>query len=185
MEAFQQEIIQECLEHKYGGGLSLPMGSGKTFISLQLAQKYTEEGGQALILASKTLLASWEVEIKKFYGNTLNYSVFPSRNFDPEARILSTPDQLAKYYKKFHLSIVYYDSIILIMIKYFSPITRPQLSQHRASEEGAFFYTKSWKAFFIDLKHTDGMRTYLLSEIVFSRLILEFISVVIADLFGG
>jgi len=61
---FQHDIIKECLK-KGSGGLSLPMGSGKTIIGLKLA---LEQSGDRpiIVVLSKTLIPNWVNEIKKF-----------------------------------------------------------------------------------------------------------------------
>ena len=92
LNEFQQRILKECLK-KGSGGLSLPMGSGKTLISLSLALEHIKNrntaatastacvrstplgppiiggggGGKCLIVVSKTLIESWTTEIKKFF----------------------------------------------------------------------------------------------------------------------
>ena len=73
LTAFQQEILQECLQ-KQSGGLSLPMGSGKTLIALTLSQQLSPHA-PIVVVASKTLLSSWEKEIKKFFADTLSYEI--------------------------------------------------------------------------------------------------------------
>ena len=75
---FQIDILYECLKKK-SGGLSLTMGSGKTFVSLVLALEQTKESKKPiLVVASKTLIESWIFEIKKFFGDKLNYIVLHS-----------------------------------------------------------------------------------------------------------
>ena len=40
LSEFQQDIIKECLTKVNGGGLSLPVGTGKTLLSLYLGKEY-------------------------------------------------------------------------------------------------------------------------------------------------
>lgn len=67
---FQREILADCLL-KGSGGLSLPMGSGKTLLSIVLGLSQTtacdDFESVTLAIVSKTLLASWDVEIRKFF----------------------------------------------------------------------------------------------------------------------
>ena len=73
LNTYQKDIFNECLQRK-SGGLSLPMGSGKTLIALILALHNVKETGlPILILCSKSLIASWEFEIRKFFGEELKY----------------------------------------------------------------------------------------------------------------
>ena len=63
----QLEVLDECLK-KGSGGLSLPMGFGKTLISLVLTLQQQEKIGTPepiLVICSKTLIESWIFEIKK------------------------------------------------------------------------------------------------------------------------
>lgn len=110
MNSFQQKIFIECLD-KGSGGLLLPMGSGKTLIALNLIFTYFEKYKKpSLIVLSKTLIASWDFEIKKFYphfvmnkdyiilhpdyNKKINYNIQT-----PDLRFaLITPELLAKYY---------------------------------------------------------------------------------------
>lgn len=64
LHPFQDDIISEC-QLKKSGGLSLPMGSGKTIVSLTIALKNKKENKPILIVASKTLVSSWEQEYNK------------------------------------------------------------------------------------------------------------------------
>jgi len=108
---FQKEIYEECQTKKSGGGLSLPLGSGKTLISLILSLYYSKDGGPALVVASKSLIASWAFEIKKFFGDGLSYQiVHPSKTnvkkwkLNPRTQlILTTPEVLSKAYKENHV----------------------------------------------------------------------------------
>jgi SNF2 family DNA or RNA helicase len=83
----QLEILNECLERTHFG-LSLPMGSGKTLISLVYGlirldefshtaiplglraqkEKPLHFNNKILIVAAKSLISSWELEINKFFN---------------------------------------------------------------------------------------------------------------------
>lgn len=109
---FQREILDECML-KGSGGLSLPMGSGKTLISLILALKTIKKSkdfeNPALIVMSKSLLSSWEFEIKKFFKDTLKYEVLYKdvENFrikDDTIVLLTTIDTVSSCYKRNDIS---------------------------------------------------------------------------------
>jgi SNF2 family DNA or RNA helicase len=111
----QREVLQECLVKK-SGGLSVPMGFGKSFLSivLGLEHKYGGKSGilpnPILVVASKTLIESWKFEINKFFGKELKYIVLhqdAQKNMDTCEvdlngidLVLTTPDVVAKYYQK-------------------------------------------------------------------------------------
>jgi SNF2 family DNA or RNA helicase len=109
---FQQDIVDECLE-KGKGGLSLPMGSGKTLISLTLAlNAYERYKEPALVIMAKTLIPSWITEINKFFGTSLKYKILHSDytknittfELDPDIQlIITTPEMVSKYYKYYSI----------------------------------------------------------------------------------
>lgn len=102
LNEFQKEIVKECLERK-SGGLSLPMGSGKTIISIILTRLQTKD--PFLIICSKSLLHSWVFEIDKFKLGP--YEIIDSdwnHKVSDVKMYLTTPDLLMKYYKLNNLS---------------------------------------------------------------------------------
>ena len=104
---FQKNILTECYEKK-NGGLSLPMGSGKTLLSLVLGLKLTNTTqSPILIVISKTLLMNWVDEIKKFFGESLKYCVLHKEHIknistwvisDDVRVVLTTSDVISKCY---------------------------------------------------------------------------------------
>lgn len=159
---FQRDIIKECLT-KGRGGLSLPMGSGKTLISLKLATRYYKETGRpSLVVASKTLIPSWIDEIDKFLHTDKyivlhdDYLPHPDRiTLPPKTRfVLTTPGMLTQAYKKFHIEpMVVYKEVVsefpmVVVNRYLEnkgPIRRfedPTIYQ--------MLYGSTWSGIFID-----------------------------------
>lgn len=107
LTCFQAEILEECLI-KQNGGLSIPMGYGKTLISIVLALIQSKEtNAPILVVVSKTLISSWIGEINKFFGNKLKYVVFHKDYLKDLSKlsilsdtvlVLTTPETTLKYY---------------------------------------------------------------------------------------
>jgi len=109
LNPFQKKIAKECL-HKKNGGLSLPLGSGKTLLALFMAIYWTKDTGTSLIVASKSLIASWMNEIEKFMKGKVIYEVIHPSMMKKNALgqwklkkdtqlVLTTPEVLSKAYK--------------------------------------------------------------------------------------
>jgi len=100
----QVEVVLKCIEKKKGG-LSLPMGFGKTLIAIETALNITKD--KILIVVSKTLVSSWIFEIGKFYKD-LEYEVLLSINENYKGTnkqiIITTPEVLVKCYKSTNLA---------------------------------------------------------------------------------
>ena len=95
----QLEIINECVQ-KGSGGLSLPMGSGKTLISLTLGLQQSKSDEQVLIVVSKSLIHNWQEEIQKWYPNIPYQTLQLNDHIKPDVKfIITTPTTLVKYYK--------------------------------------------------------------------------------------
>lgn len=81
LNPFQKEILKECIA-KGSGGLSLPMGSGKTLLSIVMALFFASQDpdpddleGPIVVIASKSLIMSWAYELNKFFGDDLPFEV--------------------------------------------------------------------------------------------------------------
>lgn len=114
---YQKSIFYDCIK-KRSAGLSLPLGAGKTFVSLTLSLYQTRETLEPiLVVASKSLVASWEHEVKKFFGNTLKYEIIHKSivkgNINlwkphPDTRlIITTIDTLGNFYKQHNVHEVF------------------------------------------------------------------------------
>lgn len=112
----QLEIINECMK-KESGGLHLPLGKGKTLISLILGLKIQQENKVPfLVIASKNLIPNWESEIQKWFGDSLPYEYLHQEKFkgngfnewkwkESTKLILTTPQVVSKAYKKYNINI--------------------------------------------------------------------------------
>ena len=104
LNSFQLSVLTECLQ-KGSGGMSLPMGSGKTLLSIVLGLEQSEE--PILVVVSKTLVENWKFEINKFFGTSLAYEVLhrdyqPNMDtwtLDPKTRlVITTSDVIGSCY---------------------------------------------------------------------------------------
>ena len=161
---YQKDIKHECLE-KGSGGLSLPMGSGKTIISLVLAMEYYEETGRpTLVIAAKTLIAEWIHEIGKFYGSTLvmgvDYVILHSDYMKPKDMrdfvqpkelkiVLTTPELLSKYYKECNIQNMFVSDEGGNEGTSYAPVTKPFFPMRNPRGPG-ILYHNTWASIFID-----------------------------------
>lgn len=77
---FQKDIFHDCFIKKFGT-LALPLGSGKTIISIVLSLYLAMKNeNKILIVVSKSLISNWIIEIEKFFGNELTYIVMHQDN---------------------------------------------------------------------------------------------------------
>jgi len=161
LNEYQKKILGECIE-KGSGGLSLPMGSGKTLLSLVLGCKFMErnDGRPILVVAAKSLIASWMHEIAKFFGDDLKYEVVHSSMMkgklglwkpkEDTMLVLTSPEVLAKAYNEGRIR----ESFIRIrFINHFTTVnhyqrsTKPILS-HKIGL--GLFYSTTWSCLIVD-----------------------------------
>jgi len=161
----QISVVKECMQRNVFG-MSIPMGFGKSLTSIIIGLKRKVESNSKqplLVIASKSLLASWAVEIKKFFGTKLIYQIMnvDSRNFvlNPDTMlVLVTPDTAAKFYKDNMIS-----EKFITKEKYEEPGVRfpliknvydaPVVPYLKTAIGGSILYQKSWAALIIDEGH--------------------------------
>lgn len=143
---FQNQIIEECIQ-KQSGCLAVPMGTGKTLISLELSQRLIGNG-PVLIVMSKTLVQNWISQINKFYNKSKPYVVFHKdflgttfNTYKPTNNIIviTTPDVTSSCFKNLGLS-----DHVLEERELNSPIAS------KSNEPGSFLYYTKWKCIIID-----------------------------------
>lgn len=110
LKSSQIDVLNEILNKKFKKGcLSLPLGFGKTLISLCLALM---TDGPAIGVVGLTLLSSWESQIKKFFGNDFKYEVLYKTHIKnmkgwkikPDTKlVLTTPEVVKASYKSLNL----------------------------------------------------------------------------------
>ena len=165
---YQKAILQECIELK-SGGISVPMGAGKTLIALVLGLeqiKKLDDEKKILVIVSKTLISSWEKEIKKFFGKKLKYIVLHQErinmnkvDMDPKVKIvLTTPETTSKYYKELNIENTFITRIIENegafgqheIIQYNPNNVSPFCKTVNDKKAGNILYSTLWGALFID-----------------------------------
>lgn len=164
---FQKNAFEECMA-KGSGGLSLPMGSGKTFLGLSLALKYHEiYQTPSLIVAAKSLIPNWLSEIEKFFGDSLDDSVavwhfehikkLEEWTMKPETKIIiTTPEVMRKWYTNREVANLFVSSTIINEGEFgqhtntiFERPDKPFRPMKEPKGPGMLFHLK-WAAIFVD-----------------------------------
>ena len=158
LNSFQKNILDDCIK-KGTGGLSIPLGSGKTLISLVLGLYLTQTSNPILVIVSKTLLESWVFEINKFFGDKLKYAVLHNAYCnvskfvltDDIKLIITTPEVTSKFYKDENISEKFIKKEI---------INEAQFNQHvintynrvpdPLSTEGSLLFSTKWGCLIVD-----------------------------------
>jgi len=169
LNKYQKEVLIEAIEKK-SGGLSLPMGYGKTLISICLGLSFKDT---ILVVVSKTLIENWINEIKKFFGDTLIYTVlhkdYLKKKFDNfqitnEQLILTTPEVVGKAYTKYNISDYFITTEIVnentfgqYTIVHYNHPNKPYLDKNNN-----VLYSTNWGTLIIDeaQKYTKISTTY-------------------------
>jgi SNF2 family DNA or RNA helicase len=162
LDDFQRDIVREC-EQKRGGGISVPMGTGKTLIALTLAVNAMKgkDASKCLIIVSKTLIESWTSEIVKFFATDLKFQVYHTSiqksnfaTFSPDADtklIITTPEVLSKFYLANRVATKF---VTQEMEDRGGPfpvsVNRYHIPQRPLVTVGSFLFTTQWKRAFID-----------------------------------
>lgn len=110
----QQNVIDEYITRQNdceftGTILSLPMGYGKTLISLEISR--IQNYKKVLIICSKTLVSTWNYEIKKIYNNLFKYEIYHPDNISKKKYevwkpsnntqfVITTPEIIKKSFTK-------------------------------------------------------------------------------------
>lgn len=154
----QLDVINEILNRDFKkGSLSLPLGFGKTIISLCLALM-TE--GPVIGVVSLTLLSSWCEQIKKFFGDDFKYEVLYKSHVknikkwtikDDTKLVLTTPEVIKAQFKELNLN----DSFaITITPPNFGPqyveYVLPTKPMSKVKVGPASIYSINWGMIFID-----------------------------------
>lgn len=150
---FQKQVLDEALALK-NGALSLPMGSGKTLLSLVLALTQNPKS-KVLVICSKTLLSSWVFEIKKFFGETLNFTVYHP-DYIPNIQefqviqqiVITTPEILKKAYNDCAIQ-EFFTDYVDINTKIYRKPARPFVKD-AVQPYNCFFYNQKWGTLIVD-----------------------------------
>lgn len=159
---FQKAVVKECLERKFGS-LSTALGSGKTLMALVLSLQLTQlTQDPILFIMSKSLLKSWEYEIKKFFGDQLKYKVIHSEYMDCSQfklrtkypLYLTTVDCIAKAYKQNNINLNFIDQRFIAHARqlghYENFYIAPKEPYLRHIKGMGVFYSVKWGAVMVD-----------------------------------
>ncbi len=162
LSKYQKKIYQECLE-KGNGGISLPMGSGKTLISILVALNQSPDN-YILVICSKSLVHGWEHEIKKFFSESLKYEILHPNSIksfdmwkpkDDTRLILTTSNVIAKQYREHNISSQFVEyrvhkngyAGLQTTIKYYLNPKKPFLNYNLG---GGLLFSLTWGCLIID-----------------------------------
>ena len=157
LNEYQRDIYKECQSRSSGGGLSLPMGSGKTLIAIVLSlYKLWETKKPILVVCAKSLVASWISEILKFFGDELKYEVIHKSTMGASLDTwttsdkyiyLTTPDNLAIFYRENNIENVFIGPGRRRNVNFYRSPQAPLLKEESGS---GVFYSKEWGIIVID-----------------------------------
>ena len=153
---FQKEIFDECIA-KGSGGLSLPKGSGKTFLSTVVALYQTEK--PILVVCAKSLIPNWKAQLEEHFDGKLKYELAYSgenRNLktwklDPETRVvITTPDHLANVYKSRDLREHLIDQVFMNQLTYTNVYSKPSSPPLHIDMGVESLFSRVWGCLIID-----------------------------------
>lgn len=162
----EQRIAFNEIIQKGSCGINLPLGFGKTLISLCLSLHYSKNEGHSLLICSKTLLSNFVNEIEKFFKDNLKFIVLHQDyiknidNFklDDDIKIvITTPQVISKCYRFRNLgsrllnyiSVEDDDAMRHTEVQYINP-TRPLLTNRAGTD---LLYSLDWNSIIIDEAH--------------------------------
>lgn len=177
----EQISVFEESKNKAKCGLSLVVGFGKSLCSLTIGldklnninNDYKDDirnnrtpNKKMLIICSKTLIANWEHEIKKFFGDNLKYIVLHSdkiKNIDKYEIpndvivVITTPNFTSKYYKfnnldKHIIKITQKNGVGNLMLNVNNYMT-PSVPLIKNNIGGNVLYGSNWGMVIIDEVH--------------------------------
>lgn len=162
----QKSVVEECLL-KGNGGMSIPMGEGKTRTSIVLGLELRKRLGKktpVLAVMKKSLIGEWEKEVDLCFGDALKVLVLhPSyiKNLDEKILpindydlVLTTVDTLGKYYRKGLVESLFVEKIIenegmfgQHLINLYNTPINPLLS---IPNSGFVLYSTFWSCLIVD-----------------------------------
>lgn len=156
----QEEVISEIFARRmYNGGLSLPLGFGKTRTSVVLGERFGK--GRTLVVLSKTLIAGWIDELKKacpmmkyeiLHRSYLKEGYETWQPADDTSLVLTTTEVLKEAYVEHNLQskLIIYKRPVRFgpeMAEYILPQTPMLRTDHVGS---SYLYSHKWGCLIID-----------------------------------
>lgn len=159
LNAFQQEVIDECIELG-SGSLALPLGSGKTIVSLCLGLYFCAfKQEPMIIIIPKSLVTNWQTEIVKFFDKSLSFLILDDTKKLKDLKIktivtLITVDVLSGIYKAHLVSKLFVEPKFVTHLRglgayvnFYKDMNEPLMNHVSGS---GLFYSIFWGMFIVD-----------------------------------
>ena len=159
LNEFQKNVLIDCVK-KNQAGISLPLGSGKTLLSIVISLYCNKDSNdKILVVGSLSLLSNWIREINKFFGDKLKYEVIHNSNVNIKEwklekdvqLVLTTIDVLAKAYKDCEINKLFQN-------QQYNRRTNRYITRYTSSDKpfinhvvgNGIFYSEKWGSLIID-----------------------------------
>ena len=160
LKSNQKAVVKEAIDRKLqSGGLSLPLGFGKTRTSICLGLQYN--CGKILVVVSKTLLAGWIQELEKAFGKDfpveIMHKTYLKKTYglwkpkEDTKVVLTTHETLSAGYKEYNLDALFINHVIPktfgpTILQYLTPKS-PMLVDHVGA---GYLFSIKWGCLIID-----------------------------------
>lgn len=159
---FQKEVFKDIVKLD-SCSISLPVGSGKTLLSIVVALHQSNDYEKILFVCSKTLVENAVNDIKKFFGDTLPFKILHKdyiKNIETftitnEKIIITTIDVVSKYYKNLDIQRFLIDKRIINQgrfgqheLIYYNTPTKSYINQNLSGP--GLLYSTNWGSLIID-----------------------------------
>ncbi len=161
LSSSQRNVFREAIKKKKGG-LSMPMGGGKTITSLVISLMQSKPNEMILVIVAKSLVPTWPQELTKFFGARIKYEIMHKSKIknptiwkpQPDTKIIiTTPETVSGVYTNYDIreSIISYSldhsKRPPVSVKYYTSPKDPLLNH---SSGFGLLYSIKWGAMIVD-----------------------------------
>lgn len=153
----QRKVINECIL-KGSGAMALPMGFGKSLISLLVGLiNYEKTREPVLVVVEKSLIPNWLTEINKFFGDKIKVQVFHQDYVKGNLAewvcfshvVLTTPQMTARSYSNYDVDnkYTYLQGEGLYDVRYYRDANQPFLNHNTGA---GLIHSRKWGTLIVD-----------------------------------